>query len=325
MFTKYLLPLLAITGFLFASYTVVSSTKQLPVAEAVSEPPATPFKSFIAGAGIIEAKSQNVAIGSPLAGIVESVSVKVGDKVKAGTTLFSLDDREARAELDVKQADLAKAQADVSVAKATLQDSKTLSVLAESVTDKRAISKEELLKRRNTLSIAKARLASAMAQVKQAEAGIADSKTTLARLVVKAPIDGDVLQVNLRPGEFAQAGFLDKPLLVLGNLDQFHVRVDIDENDAWRFDKNSKAVAYLRGNRDFKADLVLAYVEPFVIPKKSLTGDSTERVDTRVLQALYSFERSQLQVYVGQQMDVFIDAKDYANGKSSEMLPKPQS
>jgi RND family efflux transporter MFP subunit len=315
MQAKYTLPILAITGFLFASYTVVSSNKQLPIAPAVAEPSSAPFKSFIAGAGIIESKSRNIAIGTPLPGIVDTVPVKVGDQVKAGTVLFGLDDRDTRAELAAKHADLAKAQAEVSVTKATLIESRTLSDLAESVTDRRAISREELLKRHNTLSVAKARLESALAQVKQAEAGLASTKTTLDRLIIRAPIDGEVLQINIRPGEFAQTGFLEQPLVVLGNLDQFHVRVDIDENDAWRFDKNSKAVAYLRGNRNFKADLVLAYIEPYVIPKKSLTGDSTERVDTRVLQALYSFERSQLPVYVGQQMDVFIDAKDYANGK----------
>ena len=48
-------------------------------------------------------------------------------------------------------------------------------------------------------------------------------------------------------------------------------------------------MAYLRGNRDFKAELTFAYVEPYVIPKHSLTGGSTERVDTRVLQVVYSF------------------------------------
>ena len=118
-----------------------------------------------------------------------------------------------------------------------------------------------------------------------------------------------MLQVNIRPGEFAAAGTNNTPLLLLGNLDQLHVRVDIDESDIWRFDKNGKAVAYLRGNRDFKAELKLAYVEPFVVPKRSLTGDTTERVDTRVLQALYSFDRRQLTAYVGQQMDVFIETK----------------
>ena len=45
-----------------------------------------------------------------------------------------------------------------------------------------------------------------------------------------------------------------------------------------------------------------------MLPKKSLTGDSAERVDTRVLQVLYSFDPKSLPVYVGQQMDVFIEA-----------------
>lgn len=318
---KYTLPILAAAGFLFASYTVVSSNQPMPVAQAVAEPASAPFKTFIAGSGIIEAKSQNIAIGTPLSRIVTSVAVKVGDKVKAGAPLFYLDDRDTVAELMIKRADLAKAEADVSIAKASLSDSKSLNDLAEAVTDRRAISAEELLKRGNALAIAKARLDSALAFVQQAEANLANIQTTLERLVIRAPVDSVVLQINVRPGEFAQAGALNTALLVLGNLDQLHVRVDIDENDAWRFDRRSKAVAYLRGNRNFKADLELAYVEPYVIPKKSLTGDSTERVDMRVLQALYSFSRDQLPVYVGQQMDVFIEAQDDSSGETQQIRP----
>ncbi|WP_333874140.1 efflux RND transporter periplasmic adaptor subunit [Methylobacter sp.] len=317
MQVKYTLPILAAAGFLFAAYTVVNSNKPIPVAPAVAPPASAPFKSFIAGAGIVEAKSRNIAIGTPLSGIVKSVAVNVGDKVKAGAPLFYLDDRETRAELAVKLADLAKAKAGVNEASASVKDTKSLSDLAESISDRRAISSEELLRRRNALLINTTKLDSAKALVQQAEAALITTQTTLARLTVQASVGGEVLQVNIRPGEFAQAGALATPLLVLGNMDQLHVRVDIDENDAWRFDKNSKAVAYLRGNRNFKTDLVPAYVEPYVIPKKSLTGDSTEQVDTRVLQALYSFDRSQLPVYVGQQMDVFIEAKDYpGNGGS---------
>jgi multidrug resistance efflux pump len=241
--------------------------------------------------------------------IASRVAVKVGDSVKTGTPLFYLDERDTRAELAMKEADLAKAIASVNEAKATLNDTQSLENLAESVTDKRAISREELLKRHNSVAIAHAKLDVAQALVQQAQAGIANSKTTLDRLVVRSPIDGEVLQVNIRAGEFAQAGALNTPLMLVGNIDQLHVRVDIDENDAWRFDKKNKAVAYLRGNRAFKVELELAYLEPFVIPKKSLTGDSTERVDTRVLQALYSFDRKQLPFYIGQQMDVFIETQ----------------
>ncbi len=214
----------------------------------------------------------------------------------------------------MRKADLAKAQADVSVAKASLIDAQSLFDLANAITDSRAISGEEMLKRRNAVTIAKAKLESAIAFVEQAQAAITNTETTLERLIVRAPIDGEVLQVNIRAGEFASAGALASPLLIFGDLNHFHIRVDIDENDAWRFDKNAKAVAYLRGNRRFKVDLQLAYVEPLVVPKKSLTGDSTERVDTRVLQALYQFNPKQLPAYVGQQMDIFIEASDAGTG-----------
>ena len=308
---NYKLPLLATVGLGFAIFTVINSNKPTPIAPAVTEPASAPYKSFIAGSGIVEAQSRNIEIGTPLPGIVKTLNVKVGDKVKAGASLFSIDDRDTRATLAIKQADLTKAKADLLIAKATLEDARTLNNLATAVTDRRAISAEELLKRHNTVSIAQARVESAHAFIQQAEANLADTQTTLNRLTILAPVAGDVLQVNIRPGEFAQAGSVNPALLMLGNLDQVHVRVDIDENDAWRFDKTRKAVAFLRGNRSFEVNLELAYVEPYVIPKKSLTGDSNERVDTRVLQALYRFDRKQLPIFVGQQMDVFIEAPDY--------------
>src|SRR5262249_24369803 len=103
------------------------------------------------------------------------------------------------------------------------------------------------------------------------------------------------------------------PLILLGNVRVLNVRVDIDENDAWRLKPQSRAKAFLRGNRDLATDLKFVRVEPYVVPKRSLTGESTERVDTRVLQALYSFDPQSLPVYVGKQMDVFIEAPPLRN------------
>ena len=96
--------------------------------------------------------------------------------------------------------------------------------------------------------------------------------------------------------------------MLLGNVEPLHVRVDIDENDAWLVRPEAPAVAFMRGNREIKAPLQCVRFEPYIVPKKSLTGDTTERVDTRVLQVLYRFNRGNLPVYVGQQMDVLIEA-----------------
>ena len=45
--------------------------------------------------------------------------------------------------------------------------------------------------------------------------------------------------------------------LAQAQVDPLHVRVDIDENDAWRFRKGGKAIAFLRGNRNFSTELDL--------------------------------------------------------------------
>src|SRR5262249_15656838 len=127
-------------------------------------------------------------------------------------------------------------------------------------------------------------------------------------LTVRAPLDGQLMQLKLRPGEFAATGVLAQPLILLGSVDPMNVRVDVDDNDAWRVKAGVPAVAFLRGNKEIKASLKFVRFEPYVVPKRSLTGDSTERVDTRVLQAIYSFDRGDLPIYVGQQVDVFIEA-----------------
>ena len=98
------------------------------------------------------------------------------------------------------------------------------------------------------------------------------------------------------------------PLILLGSVTPLNVRVDVDENDAWRVHAGAPAVGYLRGNTKVRAPLTFVRFEPYVVPKKSLTGDSTELVDTCVLQVIFSFTRGDLPIFVGQQMDVFIDA-----------------
>jgi len=65
-------------------------------------------------------------------------------------------------------------------------------------------------------------------------------------------------------------------------------------------------------------------IEPYVIPKKSLTGDNTERVDTRVLQVIYRFERPSFPIYAGQQVDVFIERRTAAVS-GQEVPPSSQT
>jgi hypothetical protein len=105
--------------------------------------------------------------------------------------------------------------------------------------------------------------------------------------------------------------------MTIGDTSIMLVRVDVDENDAWRVRAGAAATASLRGNSAVGTELEFVRLEPFVVPKRSLTGLSSERVDTRVLQVVYRFAAAAMPAYPGQQVDVFIDAPA-RSGRSSD-------
>jgi hypothetical protein len=99
----------------------------------------------------------------------------------------------------------------------------------------------------------------------------------------------------------------NEPLILLGDIETFQVRADIDEVNAPLVEPGSPAVAYLKGRTEQVIPLTFDRIEPYIVPKRSLTGDNRERVDTRVLQVIYQFEKPNFPIYVGQQVDVFIE------------------
>lgn len=371
MIRTIIIPLLAVVGIVFAAYTVVKGSVPPPAMPPVIEPPRPPYEHFVAGSGLVEAASENIAVGAPVGALVTRVFVDVNDTIKQGDALFALDTRELdaqmksrKAALDVARAQLARlqagtrpetippqkarvtaAEADVADAKAQLSDAEagladaqTQNNRAQALGDN-ALSAEERSRRRFSLQSAEARVAAAQSRIATAEARVAEARASLAlleagtwsveidvaksqvdeaqaaidalqieidRRTVKSPVNGKVLQKNVREGEFAQAGALSTPLMLVGTVNPLHVRVDVDEFEAWRVKPNMPAVAFARGNKDIRTELTFVRFEPFIVPKRSLTGASTERVDTRVLQAIFSFEPKDLPLYVGQQVDVYI-------------------
>jgi RND family efflux transporter MFP subunit len=295
---------------LFGLYVVKSGAKPVPVAPPAAEPSRPPFSHYIAGAGIVEASTENIEISTPIPGMVTEIPVHVGQQVNAGELLFKLDTRDLEAELKVRKAGLELTRAKIPEAQANLDDAARQLELYQAVSDPRAITQEELSKRKFAVAAAQSRFAQAQADALSYQAQIEQTQTDIDRRHITAPVTGQVLQLKVHLGEYAQVGALATPLIVLGNTKTVNVRTDIDENDAWRFQPGSKAIAYVRGNPKLFTTLTFARVEPYVVPKKSLTGDTTERVDTRVLQVLYGFPHDQLNVYVGQQMDVYIDVPE---------------
>ena len=270
-------------------------------------PAAKPFLHAVAATGILEALSENVAVGVPAPGLVMEVMVKVNDAIEAGQPLFRLDDRELQAEKTNQQAQLEVARAELQVREAFVEKAKRQLGRLE---DSQAISREQLDAAQDDMAIANAQLAAARSQVGAAEAAIQRLDTLISRLTMKAPRAGTVLQVNIRAGEYA-ATSPKSPAMVIGDTGKLQVRADIDEQNATRIRPGQKAVATLKGDPRVSMPLEFIRVEPFIVPKVSLTGASTERVDTRVLQVMFSLQKpADTPVYVGQQVDVLIEAPE---------------
>jgi multidrug resistance efflux pump len=345
MFTKFGLPIIAIVLIAFSVKYLADAQERAPQLPPPIQPAENPFPNTVAGAGLVEPQTENISVGSSVPGVVVEVMVRVGQKVKAGEPLFRLDDRELKAELAVRRAMLAdatasldrlsamprpeevpSAEAQVREAQADWENWEKQWARGEELVTKNAMSEEEFLDRKQSAIQARERFARAEADlsllkagawefdkrvtqsaVDRAQAQVKQIETDLDRLVVRALVDGEVLQVNVRPGEFIGAP-PDQALIFLGNVTQLHVRVDIDEYDIPRFVPEAPARATLKGQPDVWFPLKFVRVEPYVIPKRSLTGDNTERVDVRVLQVIYAIDTAGKRLFVGQQLDVFVDA-----------------
>lgn len=294
-FSRIIIPVIALAMLSFALVSVATNPAK-PKHKPEIKPSVSPYKARVAGVGIIEPKSELISVGTNISGIVTGVYVKVGDIVKSGDKLFTIDEREAKAALT-------KAEARLASVKAEYERIKDQYYRYVNIKNKQAISKEELNRRNFALKDAEAK-------VKEAKAAVEEIETTIARLTVNAPIDGEILNLNVRLGEFAQAGVLNQPLIIMGDTSVYHVRVEVDQTDALKINENAMATGILRGYSDKSTELIFIRKEPLIMPKQNLTRDSRERVDTRVQEVIYAFDNKGLDAQIGQQMDVYIEDKE---------------
>jgi len=306
---------LAIAGILGAAWMTRELRKTPPAPAPLDEPARSPFSNSVAATGIIEASRENVKIAAPKGGLIQKIFAQVGSAVKAGEPILLLDDRETRAQLAAMQAQLEAMRASLQSEKVLAADAADQFNRTASLEKQNVASVDERTRKQFALQNMEARVAKTEADIKAAEAQVELAKTNLEILTVRAPRDGTILQVNVREGEYAGTTPAD-PLMILGETDTLQIRADVDEQNAPLVVARQPAVAFLKGDTKNPFPLRFVRIEPFVVPKRSLTGDSAERVDTRVLQIIFALDRPVTPVYVGQQMDVFIQRPASAMAKN---------
>lgn len=228
-------------------------------------------------------------------------------------------------------------QARIAGLQAILEKEQSTLERLEGIEDSRAVNQNDLTRQRLMVAEAQAKVAEAKAELNKTLAGAwsydveeakqqyAEAKASLlankaqqqeiavqiAQSIVKAPQAGEILQVNIRAGETVQlmkgSGEGSTPIL-LGDTKTLQVRVDIDEVLAPEVSPNMPAIAFLKGNSQYKIPLQFVRIEPHMVPKKNLTGATAERNDVRVLQLIYTLKpNSKFNIYTGQQLEVYLN------------------
>jgi len=310
----------------------------------ISTRPLSPYPSYISGVGIVEPSSENIFVGTPVNRIVDKIAVSVGQKVKKGDVLFRLESRDLQADLASRivayqdavarlqklealprKEDVAAVEAQLKNGQIELEQAKSQYDRVQGLEQTRALSDEEISRRHFRLEQAEAKVQQIQAdldktkagawkpdleiarlQVLQAKTNVKRTKADIARTIIRSPIDGTVLQIKTHEGESPLSEGSKSPPIIIGNTNPLHVRVSINQFDASHFRQDAPAVAFVQGNARVEFPLKFVKLEPYFVAKQNLTNEITEKVDTRVLQAIYCFDKDDQRIFVGQQMDVFI-------------------
>ena len=187
---RYVLPLM---GALALQAAMAQGGIQVPVVAAQVKSVNTGFELD----GVVQPVKQST-ISAQSSGRIATLSVKAGDKVRAGQMLATIDDREAQTGVQRSQAQVAQAQADLRNAQSNYDRTRDLQ-------SKGFVSAA-------ALDTADAQLKGAQAGRDQASAGAAQSALAQGFTRVSAPFDGWVLQTHAEAGDLATPG---KPLLTL--------------------------------------------------------------------------------------------------------------
>jgi HlyD family secretion protein len=315
----------------------------------MTSPNIGPYQYQLVGTGIVEPSSSSIYIGTPVNRVVSKILVRVGEEVKEGQDLLVLENKDLLANLNVQRAaykseqaklekmkslprpeDLAIAKNDLNSAKATFDMAQSQNEMVLQLSDPRAVSQEEKNRRLFAYQEAQAKFDQAQStyektksgiwkpdldiaelEVQQSRASLNLAATEVERTIIKSPINGMVLQIKIHEGELPSMDTLRSPLMIIGDIQELYLRVSINQLDIPLFNPKSPAVAYLQGNNKSQFPLEFVRVEPLLVNKQNLTNEINEKVDTRVLQIIYRIKNEGHPIFVGQQMDVFIETKEH--------------
>ena len=172
-----------------------------------------------------------IDVGAQVSGQIKKLYVKLGDQVKKGDMIASIDSSTQQNSIDNKEAQLAIYKAQLESAKVALNIAKTQFDRENALFSKNATSKQEFETAKNTYSANSAKIKELEAQIKQTNIELSTAKINLGYTKITAPRDGTVVSVQVEEGQTVNANQTTPTIVNIADLSHVKMKMQIAEGD----------------------------------------------------------------------------------------------
>ena len=172
-----------------------------------------------------------IDVGAQVSGQIKKLYVKLGDQVKKGDMIASIDNSTQQNSIDNKEAQLAIYKAQLESAKVALNIAKTQFDRENALFSKNATSKQEFESAKNTYSANSAKIKELEAQIKQTNIELSTAKINLGYTKITAPRDGTVVSVQVEEGQTVNANQTTPTIVNIADLSHVKMKMQIAEGD----------------------------------------------------------------------------------------------
>ncbi|MEZ5284437.1 MAG: efflux RND transporter periplasmic adaptor subunit [Vicinamibacterales bacterium] len=200
------------------------------------------------------APRSRVPVKPRVPGTIERILVDIGDPVRAGQTIATIDRREIDAQADAATAAVAVAKASIESAEATLANAVLELDRAKVLYDGGALPRQRLDAAETARRASAAQRDLATATLAQAEASLRRAQEVQRDTTVSAPVNGFVVERNYDPGAIPG----DQPLVVVADLSQMKLEAGVSELEAGqlRIGQQARVQAQALPGRTFEGEVV---------------------------------------------------------------------
>ena len=172
-----------------------------------------------------------IDVGAQVSGQIKKLYVKLGDQIKKGDMIASIDSSTQQNSIDNKEAQLAIYKAQLESAKVALNIAKTQFDREKALFAKNATSKQEFESAKNTYSANSAKIKELEAQIKQTNIELSTAKINLGYTKITAPRDGTVVSVQVEEGQTVNANQTTPTIVNIADLSHVKMKMQIAEGD----------------------------------------------------------------------------------------------